>query len=114
MGACLQVFADLRCIKMQATLAGNKRWEKSQPFIIFPQIRGGNEYGCPSALGEGNSGADEVPKGCVWTVPELFSWVAAMEHVGNTCKHKGTHKYKHAHTNTRVIASARKETRMCT
>lgn len=37
MGACLQVFADLRRIKMQATLAGNKRWEKSQPFIIFPK-----------------------------------------------------------------------------
>lgn len=34
---CLQVFADLRCIEMQATLAGNKRWEKSQPFIIFPK-----------------------------------------------------------------------------
>lgn len=31
------VFADLRCIEMQATLAGNKRWEKSQPFIIFPK-----------------------------------------------------------------------------
>ena len=37
MGACLQVFADLRCIEMQATLAGNKRWENSQPFIIFPK-----------------------------------------------------------------------------
>lgn len=22
-------------------------------------------------------GADEVPEGCVWTVPELFSWAAA-------------------------------------
>lgn len=36
-GMCLQVFADLRYIEMQATLAGNKRWEKSQPFIIFPK-----------------------------------------------------------------------------
>lgn len=37
MATCLQVFADLRCIEMQANLAGNKRWEKSQPFIIFPE-----------------------------------------------------------------------------
>ena len=37
MGVSLQVCADLRCVVMQATLAGNRRWEKSQPFIIFPK-----------------------------------------------------------------------------
>lgn len=37
MEACFQVFADSRCIEKQATLARNKRWEKSQPFIIFPK-----------------------------------------------------------------------------
>lgn len=74
----LQDSADLRCVVKQATLAGNKRWERSQPFIISPQIRG-NEYGCPQARGEGNPESDEVPKGCVWTVPEPLSWVAATE-----------------------------------
>lgn len=71
----LRIYFALKC---KATLAGNKRWEKKkQPFIIFPQISGGNEYGCPQAWGEGNSGADEVPKGCVWTVPELF-WAGSL------------------------------------
>ena len=85
---CLQLFADLRCVEMRGTLAGNKIWRVcggggvgGLAFHHFHQIRGGNEYGCPQARGEGNSGADEVPEGCMWTVPELFSWVAAREHV---------------------------------
>lgn len=51
MGACSQVYADLRCIEMQATLAGNKRCGKKPAFHHFPQISGGNEYGCPQAWG---------------------------------------------------------------
>lgn len=51
------------------------------------------------------SRADEVPEGCVWTVPELFSWVAAREHVDRPeqRKHVQTHKrasagvHEHAH-----------------
>lgn len=77
MGTCLQVYADLSCIEMQATLAGNKRWEKSQPFIIFPKSVEEMNMDALRREGEGNSGADEVPEGCVWTVPELFSWVTA-------------------------------------
>lgn len=104
MGTCLQVFADLRCIEMQATLAGNKRWEKSQPFIIFPKSeeemnmdalrREGKEIqGLMRSLKDAsgqyrNFSAGSLP-GCVR---------AAMEHVGNTCKHNGTHTYKHTQT----------------
>lgn len=102
MGTCLQVFADLRCIEMQATLAGNKRWEKSQPFIIFPKSveemnmdalrREGKEIqGLMRSLKDASGQYRNFQLGRCQGVR------AAMEHAGNTCKHKGTRSYKHMH-----------------
>ncbi len=99
-GMCLQVFADLRCIEMQATLAGNKRWEKSQPFIIFPKSveemnmdalrREGKEIqGLMRSLKDASGQYRNFSAG---SLPEREGC-----HVGNTCKHEGTDTYKHAH-----------------
>lgn len=91
-------------------MAGNKRGGKNLAFHHFPQIREGNEYGCPPAgekereSGEGNSVPDEVPKECVWTQPEpsqlgpCQGGRAIMEHVGNM--QTDTHVHMHVHTNT--------------
>lgn len=103
---CLQLFADLRCVETRETLAGNKIWGWGEPaFHHFHQISGGNEYGCLQARGEG---ADEVPEGCKWTVPELLSWVAAREHVDRprteeTCANaQGALGCRDTHTHTCV------------
>lgn len=62
--------------------------------------------------GEGNSGADEVPEGCVWTVPELYSWACARvrglsrTHAGNACKTQTvarTHDYTRKETDLLAV-----------
>lgn len=94
MGACLQVFAELRCIEMQATLAGNKRWEKSQPFIIFPKSveemnmdalrREGKEIqGLMRSLKDACGQYRNFSAG---SLPECEG-----RHVGNTCQHMHKH-----------------------
>lgn len=78
--------------------------EKSQPFIIFPKSVEEMNMDALRREGEGNSGADEVPEGCVWTVPELYSWACARvrglsrTHAGNACK-------------TQIVARTRNHTR---
>lgn len=80
MGTCLQIYVALKCRQPWQEI---KDWglrggeERSQPFIICPKSVEEMNMDALRRAGEEIQGADEVPEGCVWTVPELFSWVTA-------------------------------------
>lgn len=113
MGMSVQVFSDLRCVvklRRQTWQEIREGRGRNSPFIISPQIREGNEYGCPPAgerekeSGEGNSVPDEVPKECAWTQPEP-SQLGPCQGGRATCReHANRHTCMYARTHTNTCA----------